>query len=64
MSKHKIIAILGPTASGKSDLSLKLGENYKLPILNCDSKLFYNGFDKVINYEKNWIFYPMSKWGY
>lgn len=45
MSKHKIIAILGPTASGKSDLSLKLGENYKLPILNCDSKLFYKGFD-------------------
>ena len=45
MSKHKIIAILGPTASGKSDLSLKLGENYNLPILNCDSKLFYKGFD-------------------
>ena len=45
MSKHKIIAILGPTASGKSDLSLKLWENYKLPILNCDSKLFYKGFD-------------------
>ena len=26
--------------------------------------LNYNGFDKVVNYEKNWIFYPMSKWGY
>ena len=39
MSKKKIISIVGPTASGKSDLAFKIAEKYNLSIVNSDSKL-------------------------
>jgi len=45
MIKHKVISILGPTASGKSDLAIKIGQKFNFPIINCDSKLLYKGFD-------------------
>ena len=45
MINHKVISILGPTASGKSEISIKLGEKFDLPIINCDSKLLYKDFD-------------------
>jgi tRNA dimethylallyltransferase len=41
----RVLAILGPTASGKSALSLALAERYKGEIINCDSTAVYRGFD-------------------
>ena len=42
---NKTLAILGPTASGKSNLSLALAQKIKGEILNCDSVQVYKGFD-------------------
>ena len=42
---HPLIAILGPTASGKSDLSLFLAERVGGEIVNYDSVQLYRGFD-------------------
>ena len=39
------IAIVGPTASGKSRLALALAEEIGGEIVNCDSIQFYKGFD-------------------
>ncbi|MEC7837698.1 MAG: tRNA (adenosine(37)-N6)-dimethylallyltransferase MiaA [Chloroflexota bacterium] len=59
MIKHKVISIIGPTASGKSNLSIKIGKKFGLPIINCDSKLLYKGFDigtaKPSNSERNLV---------
>ena len=40
-----VLAVLGPTASGKSALGLALAERYGGEILNCDSTAVYSGFD-------------------
>ena len=40
-----VLAVLGPTASGKSALGLALAEGYGGEILNCDSTAVYRGFD-------------------
>jgi tRNA dimethylallyltransferase len=40
-----IVAVLGPTASGKSRLALALAERYGGEIINCDSTAVYRGFD-------------------
>jgi tRNA dimethylallyltransferase len=40
-----VVAILGPTASGKSALSLTVAERYGGEIINCDSTAVYRGFD-------------------
>tara|TARA_B100000579_G_scaffold189336_1_gene154511 strand:- start:3898 stop:4812 length:915 start_codon:yes stop_codon:yes gene_type:complete len=59
MINHKVISILGPTASGKSDLAIKIGQKFNFPIINCDSKLLYKGFDigtaKPTNYDQNLV---------
>lgn len=39
------MAILGPTASGKSALGLALAERHGGEIINCDSTAVYRGFD-------------------
>lgn len=39
------IAIIGPTASGKSDLALDLAERFQAEIVNFDSVQVYRGFD-------------------
>lgn len=36
-----LIVILGPTAVGKTKLTLSLAEHYACPILNCDSRQIY-----------------------
>lgn len=38
---HKIIFVVGSTASGKTDLALKLATQYSGVIVNCDSVQFY-----------------------
>lgn len=40
-----VLAVLGPTASGKSALGLALAERYDGEIVNCDSTAVYHGFD-------------------
>jgi tRNA dimethylallyltransferase len=40
-----VLAVLGPTASGKSALGLSLAEQYGGEIINCDSTAVYRGFD-------------------
>jgi tRNA dimethylallyltransferase len=40
-----LLAILGPTASGKSALGLALAERYGGEIVSCDSTAVYRGFD-------------------
>ena len=39
------LLLLGPTASGKSALSLKLAEKYPVEIISIDSALVYRGMD-------------------
>ena len=40
-----VVAVLGPTASGKSALGLELAERLGGEIINCDSTAVYRGFD-------------------
>ena len=40
-----MVILLGPTASGKTDLALELAEQFKLDILNIDSRQLYRGMD-------------------
>ena len=40
-----LLAVLGPTATGKSALGLTLAERYRGEIINCDSTAVYRGFD-------------------
>jgi len=43
--KRSLVAVLGPTATGKSALGLALAERYGGEIVNCDSTAVYRGFD-------------------
>jgi tRNA dimethylallyltransferase len=40
-----LLAVLGPTATGKSALGLALAERFDGEIINCDSTAVYRGFD-------------------
>jgi tRNA dimethylallyltransferase len=40
-----VLAVLGPTASGKSALGLALADRFDGEIINCDSTAVYRGFD-------------------
>ena len=43
--RPRVLAVLGPTASGKSALGLALAHRFDGEILNCDSTAVYRGFD-------------------
>jgi tRNA dimethylallyltransferase len=43
MKTEPLIAVVGPTASGKSDLGLALAERFNGEIINCDSVQVYRG---------------------
>ncbi len=43
MSKCRLVVIVGPTGSGKTDLSIRLAEYYRAPILSTDSRQIYKG---------------------
>ncbi len=45
MKKPKILVILGPTASGKSDLAVKLAGQFNGEIISADSRQVYKGLD-------------------
>lgn len=42
---QKLIAIVGPTASGKSDLAVQLAQKYNGEIISADSRQVYKGMD-------------------
>ena len=41
MSKGSLIVITGPTAVGKTDLTLDIAEHFHVPIINADSRQLY-----------------------
>jgi tRNA dimethylallyltransferase len=43
--KPLLVAILGPTATGKSALGLEIARRYGGEIINCDSTAVFRGFD-------------------
>jgi len=45
LSKPEIIIILGPTASGKSELAVKIAKKYNGEIISADSRQIYRGLD-------------------
>ena len=55
INKKKLIVIVGPTASGKTSLSIKLSKKFKCGIISADSRQFYKemsiGTAKPTNFE-------------
>jgi tRNA dimethylallyltransferase len=45
VTRAKAVAVLGPTATGKSALALAIAERFDGEIVNCDSTAVYRGFD-------------------
>jgi tRNA dimethylallyltransferase len=45
MQTNKLIAIVGPTASGKSDLAVQLAQKFDGEIISADSRQVYKGLD-------------------
>jgi len=45
MSKPKVIAIVGPTSSGKTSLSIKLAQKLNGEVISADSRQVYRGMD-------------------
>ena len=43
MSIKRLIVIVGPTGSGKTDLSIRLAQHYGAPIISTDSRQVYRG---------------------
>ena len=43
--KPKIVVIVGPTASGKSDLAIKIAKKFNGEIVSADSRQIYRGMD-------------------
>src|SRR4051794_24380453 len=40
-----LVVIVGPTAVGKTEIALQLGERLNAEIVSADSRLFYRGMD-------------------
>jgi tRNA dimethylallyltransferase len=57
--KPAVVAILGPTATGKSALALAVAERFGGEIINCDSTAVFRGFDigtdKLLPHEQRGI---------
>lgn len=45
MSRPRVVCIVGPTASGKTDLALALGETLGAEVISADSRQVYRGLD-------------------
>lgn len=41
MKSKFLVTVVGPTAIGKTSLSIKLAQKYNAPIISCDSRQFY-----------------------
>lgn len=44
-NKHKLIAVLGPTATGKSNLGVTLAQRFKGEVISADSRQVYKGLN-------------------
>src|SRR6185312_6713881 len=42
---HPLVAVVGPTGSGKSELALRLAEKFEGEIVNCDSVQIFTYFN-------------------
>lgn len=71
----KILVILGPTATGKTDLALSLAKKYQGELISCDSRQVYKGLDigtgklpskfsNVVKTDKFWIINGIKIWLY
>jgi tRNA dimethylallyltransferase len=45
MDKPKVLLVVGPTASGKTSLSIKLAQKYNGEVISADSRQVYRGLD-------------------
>lgn len=58
-AKQKIVVIIGPTASGKSDLSIAIAQKFNAEIISADSRQVYRGMDigtgKVTKHEQELV---------
>lgn len=45
MAKQKVLVIVGPTASGKSDLAVRLAKRFNGEIISADSRQVYKGLN-------------------
>ncbi len=43
--RNKVLVIVGPTASGKSDLAVKLAQKFKGEVISADSRQVYKGLN-------------------
>ena len=43
MSSKRLLVVVGPTGSGKTDLSIRLARRYAAPVLSTDSRQVYRG---------------------
>ncbi|MFP6678688.1 MAG: tRNA (adenosine(37)-N6)-dimethylallyltransferase MiaA [Dehalococcoidia bacterium] len=43
--KPKLLVVVGSTASGKTNLSIRLAQRFGGEVVNSDSRVFYRGFD-------------------
>lgn len=71
----KLLVILGPTATGKTDLARSLAKKFNGELISCDSRQVYQGLDigtgkmtsknlKVIKGNRRWIVGGMNIWMY
>ncbi len=44
-TKYKILAIIGPTSSGKSELAVQLAKRFNGEVVSCDSRQIYRGMN-------------------
>ena len=44
-SKRKVIAVVGPTASGKTGIGVRLAKEFNGEIISADSRQVYRGLD-------------------
>ncbi|HUV46804.1 MAG TPA: tRNA (adenosine(37)-N6)-dimethylallyltransferase MiaA [Candidatus Bathyarchaeia archaeon] len=59
---NKLLIVCGPTASGKTTLSLKLAKKFKAELISADSRQIYKGMDIISGKDKQ-FFGKIPVWG-
>lgn len=52
---RKVVAIVGPTGTGKTSFALKLAKEFDGELINCDSRQVYRGMDIGTNKGEIWV---------
>lgn len=74
-NSNKLLCIVGPTATGKTDIALELAKLLNAEVLSCDSRQVYKGLDlgtgkepgekfSVSKFENYWIINGVKIWMY